>query len=498
VEPRDQRDHRDVADDTGVIVYSRLAAGGIGLVALAVAARSLSRADFAYVAFAIMVFSTALALGSMGLHEAVYYFLGNRPNDAPAVIRQATFLLACASGPAIAVVALLVFVARPDVDLRPVFPWLALSLAIELPTQPALNALIATRHARVASSIFVGLAAVRATAMIVPILLGEPVTAIVPALAIGSTARLIVYIGILARWFPGPARWSDRGQIRTILVFTLPVGFAEMCGALNQQLDKYLVSILLGVSDLAQYAVGAWEFPLITIIPFAVGAAVQSRYVQRWAEHDRAGLLELWRTAVRKTALLVIPLAVMILVLAEDLLVTMFSENYRAAALPFRLFNGILLLRFASYGALFRAVGHTRPLLIQAALLVILNLALGVPFTYAFGFPGPALATLVANWIVWLVTLATLTKVLDCRLRDALPWLAYARTIVTAGAAGAILAWAREAAALGAGANLALGPPVFIALFFALAAPQRLIERGDLAFLRRWLTLRLLRDDSGR
>ena len=68
------------------------------------------------------------------------------------MVRQASFLLVLVAIPVTAIAVAAGFaLSTPDVDLRSGLPWLALALVLALPTQPAVNQLLAIGHARAAS-----------------------------------------------------------------------------------------------------------------------------------------------------------------------------------------------------------------------------------------------------------------------------------------------------------------------------------------------------------
>lgn len=487
---------RRAADDAGIFVFARVAADGILLVAFAIAAWLLTRENFAYLAFSLMVTVSAVSLGSMGLAEAVFYFIGVKPMQGAAIVRQTSVLLAAMAIPVLMVVGGVIFVGQPVVDLRPVFPWIVLVLCLELPTQPAINLLVASRHARLAAGLYVLFAVLRGLAMLTPVILGASVSWVLPGLAAVSLVRLFAYTLIVTRFFPLPSGappWLDGTAMRSMFYFTLPIGLAELCGGLNAQVDKYVVSFVLTIEDVADYSVGSWEMPLVTAIPYAIGTVLQPRYVTLHAEGKHEELLTLWYGAVRKTALIVVPVAILLIVLAEEVISAVFSAKFARAALPFQLFTGILLMRFAAYGAIFRAAGETKPLLRLAGLSVAANLVLSVPFTLLLGFPGPALATLCASWITFVVTLLSMARIMKVSFKRVLPWRSYFTTVATSAVVGAAVWAVKRLAGLPSGATLMLCIPLFLILFVGLGRMIGLISAEDLRFLRRWLSMRILK-----
>jgi O-antigen/teichoic acid export membrane protein len=163
-------------------------------------------------------------------------------------------------------------------------------------------------------------------------------------------------------------------------------------------------------------------------------------FVKGYLEGDKPRLLSLWCTAISKVALLVVPLAVLAILVADQLVVILFTEEYRAAALPFRIYTIILFHRVAEYGLVLRAAGDTRSLWTASFILLIGNVVLSVPLVLLLGMPGPALATLLANIPAWLYVLHQIGRALDVGLSAVFPWGWYGKVIgVAALAAGPVL-----------------------------------------------------------
>lgn len=487
------------ARDAGLFVYSRLAASVLGIVVIVAGARLYDQADFGFLTGLVMLHATALALGSLGLPDAVYYFVGRDPGAAAALARQTTFLLVAISPPVIAVMWLGGAIFSTRVDLAASLPWLALTVALELPAQPAINQLIATGRARLASGIYVALMALRVVAVLVPGALGLGAAAIPPLMAAAAVARLLVYVALVRRFFPLPAAtpWLDRARLREILAFSLPVGAAALAGQLNPQVDKYAIGWILGAAGLGLYGAASIELPLITLVPYAIGAVMQRHYVARWYAGDVAGLRALWLATARKVALIVAPLVIVVTVVAEATIVLVFGEAYAAAALPLRIFTLGLLHRVAAYGPMLQAVGRAHVIMRGAIAMVALNVALVAPCIWLLGFPGAAVASVASMLLGWLYLLVHIGDALGVGLRGVLPWRHYAAVLALALPLGALAWGALEARAWSPATAVAAIVPAYLVLYVVLARLTRLMSAADLRYLRDWLTLRMLRERRG-
>lgn len=488
-----RQDRREDSRAVGVYLLGRTVAMVLVLAGQIVAAAVYAPLGLAYVVAVLLLVETSIALGSLGLPDVVFYFLGRDPDRSAAIVRQTSMiLLGTAAVVAPLVVGAAVVISQSgEIDLIPALPWLALIVVVELPTQPAVNQLIAHGRAGTAAILFAWFALTRTIAVIVPAATGCAMTWVPITMAILGLTRVIAHLWIVRRIYPlAPGqRWWLRHQMREIFTFALPSGVSATVGRLNPQIDKYAVELMLGAHALALYGIAAFELPLVTMVPYAIGAVMQIRYVRLYAAGDRAELRAVWYATVEKTMLLVIPLAIVIIVMAHDLIVLAFSSQYVIATAPFQIFTVILLHRVAAYGPMLQATGQQRLQVISSLLMVITNLGLQYPMTRLFGINGPALATALANVPAWLFTLSRIGRALGGGLAIALPWRFYARTLAIGAAVGVALHLARPALRFHPGVNLAIGVSGYAIVFVVVARLGGVLKPEDTAYVRRALGL---------
>jgi len=324
--------------------------------------------------------------------------------------------------------------------------------------------------------------------------LGLPITWVPVAVAAAASLRLVAHLSILRRYFPRAAPgWANAARLREILWFAIPAGAGVIAGRLNPLIDKFAAQLWLEKHEIASYGIAAFELPLITLVPYAIGAVMQSRYVRLHLAGDLTGLRVLWFATVRKTMLIVVPLTVALIALGRDAVVVFGGDKFAAAALPFRILTIVLLHRVASYGAMLQSIGETRTIMTSSALVLATNLALTYPLTMLFGYPGPALAAMFSVVPPWLFTLHRIGRVLGGGIRGALPWGFYARVVGLAGLLGVVVWLGGHHVDAPPSVRLVGGLAALIAGFIALGRGFRLIERDDLRYVGRWLTLRMLR-----
>jgi O-antigen/teichoic acid export membrane protein len=480
----------------GVYVASRTFAMLLLAVAYFVALRIYGKIGGGYVAAIYLVHETAMAIGSLGLPDAIFYFIGRDPARAPSVVREASAVLAAATVPVMGVVAVAALLLSGDgIDLVPAIPWLALAVLIELPTQPAVNLLIARGRAGIASALFILFAALRAGAVVVPLVFGTSLHTIPVVMALLGLLRLAAHVVIVRGLVPMPAgeRWFDRVRVRELLLFALPMGLAAAVGKLNPQIDKYVAKLMLGTVAFTEYGAAAFEIPFVTLVPYAIGAIMQVRYVKLFAAGDVEELRKLWYATVEKTMIIVIPLAVVAIVLAEDLIRLTAGDQYVTAAAPFRIFTLVLLHRVAAYGPMLQASNQTRVLLLTSVAMLVTHLVLTVPMTYLVGYNGPAIAAVLSIVPPWIITLRRIGAALGGGLREALPWAFYGRVLLLSGVLGGALHAVWPRLGLPPGASVPLALLAYAALYLPLGYLIGVVRREDLHYLGRSVSFGLIK-----
>jgi O-antigen/teichoic acid export membrane protein len=282
--------------------------------------------------------------------------------------------------------------------------------------------------------------------------------------------------------------------------FALPLGFSSLTNKLNRYVDKFVVSILLPATAYAEYTIGAQEVPIIRVIPFAVGSVLISRYVSLQLESKKEELLALWYKGVEKVSLLVVPLTILSIIIAPDL-ISLIAESegtdYSNAVLPFQIYNLIVLVRVTHYGSILQAFGDTKGVFYMSLNLVVANIILSIPFTIWFGIVGTALSTFIANIYNWVILLRRIGGHMELPFYKVLPFPFYFSVLGTS-ILVAIPAWfvrwayiQEENVILG----LATASVMFLISFAVVGTLLRVITLDDWQKLKDWLSFKFLKSN---
>lgn len=141
----------------------------------------------------------------------------------------------------------------------------------------------------------------------------------------GTTAAL------LAIWWR--VRWRPRlrpstAHLREMLTFGGLLTFVDVGQAFAHEIDYLFIGRVLGAAPLGQYSI-AFRLPELLVINLAIVAGVV--LFPAYAKLDRDRLAEAFLVSLRYTALLVLPVAVGLGLLAEPIVLTLFGDQWRPA-----------------------------------------------------------------------------------------------------------------------------------------------------------------------
>jgi O-antigen/teichoic acid export membrane protein len=498
------------SEQAGVLVLGKiLATLSEAIVPLAIV-RLLGKADVGILTGLLLVYSTIALVLTAGFPETLTFYLPTRtPAERRAITRkcaQALFLLGCAGALVLLGISLFARLApslasgvaakKGAVSATESLKYLAL-LAIypiaDLPGRMLPNLLIVEQRTKAAAGVGIVKAIGSSLAALLPIALGAPLWVVV--LSIGGFglsfgAVLLYYIRAL---YLGVPHVESPVSMKTLLRFGLPLGLTDIVSMLNNQLDRYLIVFFFPAAALAEYQAGAWQIPIITTIPYTVGAVYAPRFVELFKSGRNREAIGIWRQSALKTALLVVPITMVFLVASEETMELLFTSSYLRAAPVFRWYCVLTLGRIATFGSVIVAAGAPR-LIFQSAVVSLLSNALICCVLVKFvGFNGPAIGTALAFvpsviYYCYCIALAT-----NLEFKDIFPLTGFLRVLLLASVASIPAWWFKYAVAWPAAARLPVEAALVLGTFALLGTLVGEIRRTDWAFLANWLRLRMLR-----
>ena len=234
---------------------------------------------------------------------------------------------------------------------------------------------------------------------------------------------------------PGP--WMPtRAGVRQQLGFGIPLGVELMLGTLQVYAGNYAVAQLHGPAAFALYANGAVQIPFIGLITGSILSVILPELTTHLKNERPDQALALWRTAMTKSAMFLVPIMFYLLVLAEDTMTVVWSERYVESALIFQVFLLMLPIRGASFGSLYIAGDRRGLILIKTFASLVVTLALVIPLAVHYGPVGAAAGTVITIYVFTVPLNAVLLgRILGVSALSILPLRELLRIMLPAGLA---------------------------------------------------------------
>ena len=246
-------------------------------------------------------------------------------------------------------------------------------------------------------------------------------------------------------------RFSPLGQWRinkSLLLeqwnYCWPLMAMTTIGVINLKLDGLLISAYFSKEVYAVYSTGALELPLIALVTSSLSSAIMPNMVVE-ADHFRPlNSLNIWHEAARKSSLIIFPTFIFFLVCGYDFIVLLYTQDYSKATWPFLIYLTRLPFRVAIYGAILRAIGHTKPLFFGAIYSFSANVILSTTFLLAgrhgfLSYIGPSIGTFIGTLVSASYLLMVLRKKLKIRFIEVMRWKELGRIFILSIVCGLLL-----------------------------------------------------------
>jgi O-antigen/teichoic acid export membrane protein len=445
-----------------------------------------------------LVFSTLYYIAQFGMAESLFYFLPAAGEAAGRYVANSLLFLAAIGA---AGGALLATAGGPtsrwlhNDALSVHLELIAAFLALMLMSAGLEIVMIARRRYLWASASYGASDVLRAASLVLPALLRQRLDAVLAGAVAFALLRLAAALGYVARTFPSTLR-VDRALLARQLAYAGPFGLAVALEIAQANFHQYAVSYRFDAATFAVYAVGCLQIPFVDLVATSAGNVLMVRTAEAVREARADRVLEIWHDATRKLAMIFFPLVGVLLAGARDLIVLLFTEQYRASVPVFMVSTTVIALAVLPTDAVLRVYAQTRFLLLLNAARLALIAALIAPLIAVFPLPGAMLVTVLATAAAKWLALSRMRRLMGVGLARLLPWRSLGAT--AAAATIAALAGLVAKALLGGTPLSSLTAATLAAagVYTALLLRLGLLGDEERAALTRWLPRPLARGQA--
>ncbi len=272
--------------------------------------------------------------------------------------------------------------------------------------------------------------------------------------------------------------------IKTMLKYGFPISIGAIITGFLSQFYGYIMAIFVTENSLiGNYSVAQNFVVLITFFATPVTTMLLPAFSKLDYRKDAAVLKSVFQYSVKYAALIVVPVSVMIMALAQPAISTIFKADYAQAPLFLALLSITYLfsaLGNLSIGNLINSQGDTKYNLKLAILICVIGFPLSFILTSQFGIIGLIVTTIIVGVPSLLWSIVFIKK----RYGVSLDWVASAKILLSSGIAGVltyiVVSWVPFSSPI----QLIIGVVAFVFIFLFAIIVTRTINRNDIANVR--------------
>lgn len=442
-----------------------------------------------------LVYATLSGVLLLGIPRSIYYFFPTLPTDKKKGFMFQTMINLITLG---MVTAFMVYFIAPSLSRYFHNPQIVKLLRIfsiyvffSFSNTYFLNLLIAQKRYKMVALVSVLAAFSMATFIIVPALLGKGLEVIFLSLCgFGAFQSLIYLIYTIGNLKSFRLLW-DKNLLISQFKYSIPLGISASTYILAKQVDKVIISLSFIPKEFAVYAIGAIELPVFAIINMSVNTILRVKFAELYKEKNSGEILRLWHEAIRKQAIIYMPIFAILFTFATPFMTLLYTNTYAGSVTFFRIYLFLVPLRVATYSIILTSSGRTRPIMYGDISYLMANTVFSIIAVRLLGAVGPALVTVGGHFLLAFYYLLLVHRVLKTSFANVFPWRLVGKMLGITALLGGLL-YPLNLLELPRLPTIILGLSLFLPLYIIIFYKLKIITPAEKRLIKGWLVLKPL------
>lgn len=315
----------------------------------------------------LFIYTSLLAVFTLGLPKAFSYFLPRSPLDeAKSIIQKITRLFFILGG----ILSIILFLGS-DI-LAKFFNNDALGHALKIfspvpflmmPTMGLEGILATYQKTKVVALYNVVTRTVMLLCVTLPVLLFDlTCNEALIGFTIGSIFTCI--LALYLKYYPIKSQPNNptNCSYKEIFGLTMPLFVASIWGVLINSTDQFLISKFFGTETFAVFSNGALELPFVSMIVGACTTVLTPLFTKCIHENKdiHSTIMPVWNSAFNKSAMLIYPVIIFCIIDAELIMTVLYGKIYSGSGTYFQLKLVTYFVRIMAFYSILMALGATR------------------------------------------------------------------------------------------------------------------------------------------
>ncbi len=490
-----------LSDKAGFLIVANLVKYSIGFMMPIVLVRLLTQEEYGSYQQLLLIGTALAGIMTLGLPTSIYYFYHHVSAGKRPVLIFQTVLMLAATGLISGVV---VYLAAPILadqmnnprlsDLLGIY---AFYVVFYIASEHFIHFVISQDRYRLAVIFESGETIVRVLTLILPLWLGYGLVGLVWSTVVYAFLRFAIRSGLILK---GIGRlydlWSKSFFIVEQLRYSTPLFLTSLVGFIGSLLDKVIIAAFFTPVHFAIYTVGAVEIPLDVIFQASVANVMRASLPPLVRDGNMREVIRIWREAVRKLAIIVLPSFVFLFGFSRDFITLFFTNKYAESVYIFRIYLLLMPLHMFVFSVIPHVFGKTKINMYIASGSMTVHVILSFVLLLTVGFYGPAMAGVIVSFLISIVYFVVTMRLVKASIWQLLP-LASLVKIITVALISLGVAFLVHGVIDAKWINFIVCAATYSACFLLLAALLGVFTEADRQLIWRWVT-RVLRLNVGR
>ena len=283
------------------------------------------------------------------------------------------------------------------------------------------------------------------------------------------------------------SKTETKDNIKTLLKYGFPLSIAAIIGAFQTQFYTILMGVYVTTDAVGNYALATTFVVLITFFASPITTMLFPAFSKLDPQKDLESLKSVYQFSVKYAALLVVPVATIVMTLSQPAISTLFGNKYTSAPL----FLALLAITYMytafgslSAGNLINGQGKTGFNLKLSLLTAAIGFPLSIILTQQLGIIGIIITTLTAGLPSTIIALHWIKKHYNIDI----DWMSSAKILSCSALAGMAAFTLQTQLSFNSLANLLIGVATFSIVFLPSTLLTRTVNKSDIENLRQMTT----------
>jgi O-antigen/teichoic acid export membrane protein len=177
---------------------------------------------------------------------------------------------------------------------------------------------------------------------------------------VGSCISFLLAYYFIRLPFKGITAEKSYLSYREVFAYSLPLVVASIAGTAIRTADQFYISRFFGAEVFAEFSNGFIELPFVAMVTGATSAVLQPMFSKIiYDKSDISILINLWKNALLKSAVIIYPLVVFFIFNAYNVVVLLYSKTYANSSIYFQIAMAANFFNIIVFAPLVMAMGKT-------------------------------------------------------------------------------------------------------------------------------------------